>query len=108
PQGHKYLEIAQKGESAPLTPEQYLNASLTHYQKREYEDCIRAAKQALATRPEYAEAYNNIAAAYQALGRWDDAIAAAKEALKIKPNFQLARNNLAYATSQKAIAVTGK
>jgi tetratricopeptide (TPR) repeat protein len=101
-EGLRYRDIAAKGESAPPTPEQLLNASLARFKEGKYEDCIRIARQALELRPDYAEAHNNIAAGHQAMGHWDEAINAAKEALRIKPDFQLAKNNLAYSMSQKA------
>src|SRR5262249_22064087 len=99
-EAQRYAAVAQ---SAKATPEQYLNLSLHHYRNGRFEECIKAAKEALGLRPDYAEAYNNIAAAYQSMQRWDDAIAAAKEALRIKPDFQLARNNLLYAMSQRSL-----
>jgi Flp pilus assembly protein TadD len=98
-EAQRYLQMAQK---PPQTPEAYLNESLRHFQQQRYDDCIRAARQALRLRPGYAEAYNNIAAGYQSQHHWDEAIAAAKEALRLKPDFPLARNNLNYSLSQKA------
>ena len=106
PRDAQALRYSQMARNAPQTPEMYLNLSLLHFQNRRYEDCIRAAKEALRLKPGYAEAYNNIAAADQSTGRWDEAVAAAKEALRLKPNFPLARNNLKYATSRKAQAAS--
>jgi len=115
-EGLRFLALAQNGSArvtapepvagAQPTPENYLNLSLFYYRSGRYEDCIRAAREALRLRPDYAEAYNNIAATYQSMGRWDDAIPAATEAIRLRPDFQLARNNLAYATSQKALFTT--
>jgi tetratricopeptide (TPR) repeat protein len=85
------------------TPESYLSLSLVYCQTGRFEDCAKAARQALLLRPNYAEAYNNIAAAYQSMGRWDEAIGAAQEAIRLKPDFELARNNLAYERAQKAL-----
>jgi tetratricopeptide (TPR) repeat protein len=100
------VTAVEKLAATQPTPENYLNLSLLYYQGGRYEDCVRAAKEALRLRPNYAEAYNNIAATYQSMGRWDEAIAAATEAIRLKSDFQLARNNLAYATSQKALLTT--
>jgi len=85
-----------------ITPEYFLNQSLTLYQAGRYQESIDAARQALKLRPEYAEAYNNLGAAYASMGKWDEAIQNAQQALRINPNFQLAKNNLAWALAQKA------
>ena len=99
---------APPGAAQPLTAESYLNLSRSYYESGRYEDCIRAARQALQLRPSYAEAYNNLAAAYQSTGRWDQAIVAAQQAIRLKPDFQLAQNNLAYAISQKRLVAMRK
>ena len=97
----KMRQVQQAAESKP-SPESFLGLSLTYYQAGRFEDCIRAAREALRLNPGYAEAYNNIAAAYNAMGKYDDGIQAAQEAVRLKPDFTLARNNLAWAQSQKA------
>lgn len=83
------------------TPENYLQLSLLYHQAGRFADSIRAAREAIRLRPDYAEAYNNIAAGHEALGQWDEAIAAATQALRLKPDFALARNNLLYSEQQK-------
>jgi protein O-mannosyl-transferase len=83
------------------TAENYLNLSLRYDRLGRYNDCIRAAREALKHKPDYAEAYNNIAAGYESLGDWDEAIKAAHEALRLRPDFELARNNLAWSEQQK-------
>jgi protein O-mannosyl-transferase len=88
---------------APVTADDWLNASLTDYQAGRYEKSIEDARAALRLRPGYAEAYNNIAAADNSMHKWDQAIAAAQIAVRLKPDFQLARNNLAWAVSQKRL-----
>lgn len=85
------------------TAEHYLNLSLLYHQDGRFEDCIKAAEEAIKLKPNYPEAYNNIAAAYQSMHEWDQAIAAAQQALKLKPDFQLAKNNLAYSLSEKKL-----
>jgi tetratricopeptide (TPR) repeat protein len=85
-------------------PENYLDLSKAYHQALRYEDCIRAAKEAIKLRPDYAEAYNNIASAHADLQQWDEAIAAATEAVRLKPDFALAKNNLAYSLQQKKLA----
>jgi tetratricopeptide (TPR) repeat protein len=113
-EARRYFAMAQNANASVTTAEQlagaqptaenYVNLSLLYNQTGRYEDSIRAAKEALKLRPNFAEAYNNIAAGNESLGRWDEAIAAAQEAVRLKPDFQLARNNLSYATAQKALA----
>jgi tetratricopeptide (TPR) repeat protein len=101
------VAAAERQAGTQPTPENYLTLSLQYFQSRRYEDCIRAATEALRLRPNYAEAYNNIAAGYQSLGRWDLSIEAAQTAIRLKPDFQLARNNLAYGLSQRALKGSG-
>lgn len=99
---HRALAASPNRLTAPqLTPEQYLNLSLSYHRAGKFNECIAAAKEALKLRPNYAEAYNNIAAAYEALEMWEPAIEAAQQALKIRPDFPLARNNLAWSMEQK-------
>jgi Flp pilus assembly protein TadD len=92
-----------RAREAPASPEQRLAESLAYYRLGSFEDCIRAAQEALRARPDYAEAYNNIAAGYQSMGHWDEAIAAAEHALRLKPDLQIARNNLEYARAHKTL-----
>jgi Flp pilus assembly protein TadD len=79
-----------------------LITSVARYRAGDFTGSIEAARQALALKPDYAEAHNNIAAGLAALGRWDEAILAAREALRLKPDFPLARNNLAWAEAERA------
>jgi tetratricopeptide (TPR) repeat protein len=97
------LATAEQEAGKQPTPENYLSLSLQYYQIGRYDECVRAATEALRLRPAYAEAYNNIAAGYQSMHRWDDSIAAAQEAIRLKPDFSLARNNLAYALAQRSL-----
>jgi tetratricopeptide (TPR) repeat protein len=102
PEPRRRLALLQSRKAGP-SPEDYLARSLAYHQAGRYQECIRAAEEALRLRPDYAEAYNNIAAAYQSMARLDEAIAAAEQALRLKPDFQLARNNLQYAREQKSL-----
>lgn len=77
-----------------LTVEEYINLSLTYYQRGFYEKCIAASKKALELNTRYVPAYNNIGAAYIKLGKYNEAIGALKIALEIDPTFQLAKGNL--------------
>ena len=96
------LRQAQSATESKPTPEGLLGLSLAYYQAGRFEDCIRAAREALRLNAKYAEAYNNIAAAFNAMGKYDEGIQAAQEAVRLKPDFTLARNNLAWAQSQKS------
>jgi protein O-mannosyl-transferase len=94
-------ELEASVRAAP-TPEGWIDVSLRYYQSGAYRDCARAANEALALRPGYAEAWNNLAAAHNSLHEWDLAINAAEKALVLRPDFELARNNLAVAHAGKA------
>jgi tetratricopeptide (TPR) repeat protein len=102
PEPRRRLALLQSRKAGP-SPEDYLARSLGYHQAGRYQECIRAAEEALRLRPDYAEAYNNIAASYQSMARLDEAIAAAEQAVRLKPDFQLARNNLQYAREQKSL-----
>jgi len=84
------------------TPEAVLQSAVALGRAKQYEECIARAKQALAMRPNYAEAYHTMAVAYIALHRLDEGIQAASEAVRLKPDFELARKNLERARALKA------
>lgn len=81
-----------------------LNRSLALFNQGHFTEAVAAARQALTSNPNFAEAYSNMSAAYTALGQWDDAIQAATRALDLNPDFQLARNNLNWARQEQARA----
>lgn len=83
------------------TPEAWLDLSLTHYNRGDYQKCIDACNEALKLKPDYAEAWNNICSAYNAMSMWEEGIAACEKALQINPTFERAANNLKWAQSQK-------
>ena len=99
--------VAQAQAPPPIeqaSPEAMLHESAGLCREGKFEECIAAAKKAIALRPNYPEAYNNIAAAYVALHRWDEAIQAAGEAVRLNPDYELARKNLDRAKALKARA----
>jgi protein O-mannosyl-transferase len=98
------LATAQKLADQEPTADHLLQLSLLYHEAGRFQECIAAAKRAIAIKPDFPEAYNNLAAAYEGLKQWDDAIAAAQQAIKLKPDFQLAKNNLAYSLQQKRLA----
>jgi tetratricopeptide (TPR) repeat protein len=101
-------QAAAEPSSGLATPEALLQLSHRLYGERKYQECILAARQALALKPDYADAFNNLAAAYNALGMWDDGIHAAMEAVRLSPDNQLARNNLLWGMAQKQRAAAAK
>jgi protein O-mannosyl-transferase len=96
---------AEENNFPSMTPEQWLNLSLTRYQHHKYLESIAAAQTAVYLHPNNAEAYNNMGAAYASLHLWDLAIQADVQALHCRPDFPLARNNLLWATEQKRLGV---
>lgn len=101
----KQAPAAEQKNLASLTPEQWLDLSLSYYQQHRYLESIAAAQTAAYLRPNYPEAYNNIGAAYAALHLWDLAIQADQQALRLRPDYQLGRNNLVWALEQKRLGV---
>ncbi|MDF1683861.1 MAG: tetratricopeptide repeat protein [Legionellaceae bacterium] len=85
------------------TAENYLDRSLSYYNNKQYEACIKACQQALRLKPNYAAAYNNMCSAYGQLGKYHEAEIACLEALKIDPTFQLAKNNLMDVRHQRSL-----
>jgi tetratricopeptide (TPR) repeat protein len=77
--------------------ENYLQLSLLFYEAGKFDQCIKAADEALKMDPQYDLAYNNICAAHIALKQWNEAIAAGEKAIKINPENVRAKNNLVYA-----------
>jgi tetratricopeptide (TPR) repeat protein len=96
------IAAAQRAQTSPDTPEQWLTLSLTQYRAGRFEECIESSRRALQRRPNYSEAFNNMCAANNSLGRYADAVAACERALAINPEFARARNNLAAARAQLA------
>jgi tetratricopeptide (TPR) repeat protein len=104
PDGQRSLQLAQTGlDQVPKaetvatkepTVNNYLALSVAYYQAQRYEDCIKAARDALKLNPNQAEAYANVAAAYHAMGKLDDTIAALREAVRLNPNLPSAKSNL--------------
>jgi len=99
---------AAEADRQQPTPESLVDLSNGYYKTGRFPECIAAARQAIALRPNYPEAYNNIAAAYISMGNWDEGIAAAQQAVHLRPDFQLAQNNLAWALSQKQKAQSSR
>jgi len=89
-----------KNSSKNLTSNDYLNLSLTYYNKGIFIACIKAAKKSNEIIPNSA-AFNNICAAYNQLKQYDKAIEACNKAIKLDSNNRLAKGNLNYAISKK-------
>jgi tetratricopeptide (TPR) repeat protein len=80
----------------------YLKLSVLYYEQQRYEDCARAAQEALKIRPAMAEAYANIATAMHALNRDDEAIAALREVIRLRPDMAFAKTDLEILLEKKA------
>jgi tetratricopeptide (TPR) repeat protein len=85
---------AEKEASTEPTVNKYLALSVVYYQAGRYEDCIRAAREALSLNPNVPEAYANISSAYHAMGKLDETIAALREEIRLKPDMPSAQKNL--------------
>ena len=85
---------AEKAAVQAPSVDHYLFLSVQYYESQRYEDCIRAAREALKIDPNLGEAYANIAAAYHTMGRTDEAIAALQQEVRINPNLRSATHNL--------------
>jgi len=104
PDGQSSLLVAQAGiddigkaeTTATVEPsvDHYLNLSVLYYQTQRYEDCIKAAREALRINPNLGEAYANMASAYHRMGKLDETIAALREEVRINPNLRSAKRNL--------------
>jgi protein O-mannosyl-transferase len=104
PDGQRSLQVAQTGLDQVVRAEtvakteptvnNYLALSVQYYQTQRYEDCIKAAREALKVNPNQAEAYANLAAAYHTLGNLDETIAALQEEVRLNPNLPSAKSNL--------------
>ena len=62
-----------------------------------YQEAVKALKEALRLKPDYAEAWANLGIAYSKLGRYQEEVNAYKEALRLKPDLAQAWNNLGLA-----------
>ena len=109
--GARSLQVAEAGLSARSSAEtaatkqpsvdNYLALSVIYFQEKRYDDCIKAAREALKLQPDIAEAYVNIATAYHQLGKSDEGIAALREAEKLRPDLDVVKNNLAWELAHK-------
>ncbi len=98
-------EVSKATNRAPAndapSADSALALSLQHANERRFPECVSAARQAIAQRPDMAEAHNNLGYCYAAMGKWDEGIASVREALRLKPDFALARNNLVWMLQEK-------
>jgi predicted O-linked N-acetylglucosamine transferase (SPINDLY family) len=60
-----------------------------------FAECESAYRDAIALKPDHAEAYNNLAIALEELGKFDEAEASARQALSLKSDYAQAHNTLA-------------
>jgi glycosyltransferase involved in cell wall biosynthesis len=76
------------------SPENFLTLSVACYQAELFENCIAAARKAIAMQPNFVPAFINVCAAENALGNFSEGKKAGEQALGLEPNNQLAKNNL--------------
>jgi tetratricopeptide (TPR) repeat protein len=102
-------EVARRtGEKLPLQPElteldawELSNKGVSLDNLGLHDEAIRTYREAIKTRPEYAEAHNNLGSALKAKGDVDGAIKEYQEALKIRPELADAHINLGDALDDK-------
>ena len=87
-------QIARLAPGQAPAPEKLLSAAQSACNAGSYNACIAQARQALALRPNYAEAYYVASGALAARGRRADAIHALRMAIRIKPDYEAAKKAL--------------
>lgn len=88
------LDAARQPPGKAPAPEALLNAAAGACSVGMYEACLRQARQALAIRPNYAEAYYVAAGALAAGRRKADVLHALRMAIRIEPDFEAAKRAL--------------
>jgi serine/threonine protein kinase/TolA-binding protein len=102
-------EITRKtGEKLPSQPEmtelgarELNNKGVSLYHLGLRDEAIRACREAIRIRPEYAEAHSNLGIALEAKGDLDGAIKEYREAIRIRPEYAEAHSNLGIALTDK-------
>jgi tetratricopeptide (TPR) repeat protein len=84
--------------------DQYLRLSSLYFNNRRYEDCVRAAREAVRLQPDLAEGYANMAVGLHNMGKDDEAVAALREVVRLRPDMTAARGDLEYLLAHKADA----
>jgi tetratricopeptide (TPR) repeat protein len=100
--GINSVAVAKAAALKEPTVDHLLALSVHYYEVRQYEECIRSAREALKINPDQGEAYANIATAYHTIGKLDETIAALREEIRINPNLRAATHNLEVALAEKA------
>jgi tetratricopeptide (TPR) repeat protein len=100
--GINSVAVAKAAALKEPTVDHLLALSVHYYEVRQYEECIRSAREALKINPDQGEAYANIATAYHTMGKLDETIAALREEIRINPNLRAATHNLEVALAEKA------
>ena len=71
------------------------------------DEAIAACRQAIALKPDFAEAHSNLSAALRDKGLQNEAIAACRQAIALRPNFPEAYTNLGNALSSRFALLKG-
>ena len=100
------VKMAERDAESSKTVDDYLQLSVAYFQNRQYEDSVKACRQALAVHPDQAEAYSNMAAAYYALGQLDETETALREAIRIRPELATVKSNLDFVLALKSAVKT--
>ena len=80
--------------SGCASPKAHYNLGNAYAKSGQYQKAIASFKEAIRTKPDYAEAHHNLGITCAILGRYEEAIASFKEAIRIKPDYADAHNNL--------------
>ena len=86
-------------EEATGDAKTFFNLGKTHLKLQLYDEAIKAFKQAIQIRADYAEAYNGLGDAYLYSEHYQEAITAYTQAIKLNPDFAEAYNGLGLAYS---------
>jgi tetratricopeptide (TPR) repeat protein len=78
----------------PNTPLPYNISGACHKALGHLDVAVKSYKQALAIKPDYAEAHSNLGVTFKELGQLEEAVKSYEQALAIKPDYAEAHNNL--------------
>lgn len=95
--------LIQSGRETTNLPTEFYNRGIGYDGKGLYDQAIADDTQAIALKPDYAEAYDNRGFAYDDKGLYDQAIADYTQAIALKPDFADAYTNRGSAYGKKGL-----